>query len=86
MDHFRVREENWKDAVKKDPYFAWSESPAYVGRAVACLVADPKIMDRTGGSYSSWDMGKEYGFTDYDGRRPDWDKAMALYRRQKRAS
>jgi NAD(P)-dependent dehydrogenase (short-subunit alcohol dehydrogenase family) len=69
-----VTEDNWRDAGKKDPNFLESESPLFVGRAVAALAADPKVQGRTGMLYSSWELARDYGFTDYDGRRPDWGR------------
>lgn len=41
LDHFGVTEDTWRDATEKVPHFAISESPVYVGRAVAALAADP---------------------------------------------
>ena len=67
-----VTEANWRDAGKADSNFLESESPLYVGRAVAALAADPRMLDRTGQLWSSWELGRVYGFTDADGRRPDW--------------
>ena len=72
LDHFGVTEANWRDAVEKDPWFAESETPCYVGRAVAALAADPDVGRKAGRLFSSWTLAKEYGFTDIDGRRPDW--------------
>ena len=72
LDHFGVTEANWRDAIEKDPYFAESETPCYVGRAVAALAADPHVAQKSGRLFSSWALAKEYGFTDTDGRRPDW--------------
>lgn len=72
-----VTEENWRDAGKKDPNFLESESPLFVGRAVAALAADPNAIERTGQLLSSWELARHYGFTDYDGRRPDWG-ALAI--------
>jgi NAD(P)-dependent dehydrogenase (short-subunit alcohol dehydrogenase family) len=72
LEHFGVTETNWQDAGKKDKNFLESESPLFVGRAVAALAADPKILERTGEMVSAWELGREYGLTDYDGRRPDW--------------
>ena len=72
LDHFGVTEENWRDAIAKDPYFAESETPCFVGRAVAALAADPNVGDKSGGLFSSWDLAREYGFTDLDGRQPHW--------------
>lgn len=67
-----VTEANWRDAGKKDKNFLESESPLFVGRAVAALAQDPKVLERTGQLLSSWQCSREYKFTDYDGRRPDW--------------
>jgi len=72
-----VTEENWRDAGKKDPNFLESESPLFVGRAVAALASDPNAMRWTGQLLSSWELARHYGFTDYDGRRPDWG-ALAI--------
>ena len=72
LDHFGVTEANWRDAIEKDPYFAEAETPCYVGRAVAALAAEPDVGAKSGGLFSSWGLAKEYGFTDVDGRRPDW--------------
>ena len=74
LQHLGVTEETWRDAGKQDPNFLQSESPLFVGRAVAALAADPKVQDRTGMLVSSWELAREYGFTDYDGRRPDWGR------------
>jgi NAD(P)-dependent dehydrogenase (short-subunit alcohol dehydrogenase family) len=67
-----VTEANWRDGGESDPNFLESESPLYVGRAVAALAQDPNVMERSGQLCSSWELAREYGFTDYDGRRPDW--------------
>jgi NAD(P)-dependent dehydrogenase (short-subunit alcohol dehydrogenase family) len=74
LEHFGVTEKNWRDGGKKDKNFLTSESPLYIGRAVAALAADPQIMKRTGQLFSSWELAREYKFTDYDGRRPDWGR------------
>ncbi|MEU3552897.1 SDR family oxidoreductase [Streptomyces fragilis] len=71
LDHFGVGEENWRDAVEREPHFAISESPYFVGRAVAALAADPEVSRWNGQSLSSGGLAKEYGFTDRDGSRPD---------------
>jgi NAD(P)-dependent dehydrogenase (short-subunit alcohol dehydrogenase family) len=72
LEHFGVTEENWRDAGKKDRNFLASESPLFVGRAIAALAADPNVIERSGQLFSSWELGREYGLTDADGRRPDW--------------
>ncbi|MFC8083342.1 SDR family oxidoreductase [Streptomyces sp. NPDC057340] len=71
LDHFGVREENWRDALDRVPHFAISETPRYVGRAVAALAADPGAARFNGQSLSSGGLAQEYGFTDLDGSRPD---------------
>ena len=70
LDHFGVSEDNWRDAVAKDPFFAESESPFFVGRAVAALAADPEVDRRAGQVLFAADLAGDYGFTDIDGRRP----------------
>jgi NAD(P)-dependent dehydrogenase (short-subunit alcohol dehydrogenase family) len=74
LERFGVTEENWRDGGKKDSNFLVSESPLYVGRAVAALAADPEVLARTGQLLSSWQLARDYGFTDADGRRPDWGR------------
>jgi NAD(P)-dependent dehydrogenase (short-subunit alcohol dehydrogenase family) len=74
LQHLHVTEDNWRDAGKHDRNFLQSESPLFVGRAIAALAADPKVSDRTGMLCSSWELARDYGFTDYDGRRPDWGR------------
>jgi NAD(P)-dependent dehydrogenase (short-subunit alcohol dehydrogenase family) len=72
LEHFGVTEANWRDGAAKDPNFAHSETPAYLGRAVAALAADPDIMAKTGHALATWGLYKEYGFTDADGTQPDF--------------
>ena len=72
LDNYRVTEANWRDGAATNPHFAAiSESPRFVGRAVAALAADPDLMQRSGGSFSSGGLAREYGFTDLDGSQPD---------------
>jgi NAD(P)-dependent dehydrogenase (short-subunit alcohol dehydrogenase family) len=71
LDAYRVTEDNWRDATKVSPHFAISESPRYVGRAVAALAADPDVARWNGQSLSSGQLAKLYGFTDLDGSQPD---------------
>ncbi len=77
LDHFGVSEERWEDAVKQDPHFVESETPCFVGRAVAALAADPEVWKKAGGAYTSWDLAEEYGFDDVDGRRPHFGRHIA---------
>jgi NAD(P)-dependent dehydrogenase (short-subunit alcohol dehydrogenase family) len=71
LDTFGVTEANWRDATERIPHFGISETPRYVGRAVAALAADPGKQRHSGGSLSSGGLAREYGFTDLDGSRPD---------------
>jgi NAD(P)-dependent dehydrogenase (short-subunit alcohol dehydrogenase family) len=74
LEYFGVTESNWREGGEKDRNFLESESPLFVGRAVAALAADRHVMRRTGQLLSSWEVAREYGFTDVDGRRPDWGR------------
>jgi NAD(P)-dependent dehydrogenase (short-subunit alcohol dehydrogenase family) len=80
LDNFGVTETNWRDALDPRPDggypdapagFAFSESPRYIGRAVAALAADPDLAKWNQQSVSSAQLAREYGFTDIDGLQPD---------------
>jgi NAD(P)-dependent dehydrogenase (short-subunit alcohol dehydrogenase family) len=71
LDAYGVTEHTWRDATATEPHFAITESPAYVGRAVAALAADPDVARWSGQSLSSGQLAQVYGFTDADGSRPD---------------
>jgi NAD(P)-dependent dehydrogenase (short-subunit alcohol dehydrogenase family) len=71
LDHFGVSEANWQDATAKEPHFIISETPHFVGRAVAHLAADPEVARWNGRSLSSGQLAQVYGFTDLDGSQPD---------------
>ncbi|MZF83651.1 SDR family oxidoreductase [Streptomyces sp. SID5643] len=71
LDGYGVSEENWRDALERVPHFAISETPHYVGRAVAALAADADVARWNGQSLSSGGLAQVYGFTDLDGSRPD---------------
>ena len=78
LDNYRVTEANWRDGAATNPHFAAiSETPRFVGRAVAALAADPQVDRRNGGSFSSGGLAREYGFTDLDGSQPDCWRYMA---------
>lgn len=72
LEHFGVTESNWKDGTRVDPNFIASETPWFVGRAVAALAADPAVFEKRGKVFSSWNLSDEYGFSDRDGARPHW--------------
>ncbi|MDN3027403.1 SDR family oxidoreductase [Streptomyces sp. S.PB5] len=71
LEHYGVREDNWREALDQVPHFAISETPRYVGRAVAALAADPDVSRFNGQSLSSGGLAQVYGYTDLDGSRPD---------------
>jgi NAD(P)-dependent dehydrogenase (short-subunit alcohol dehydrogenase family) len=71
LDNFGVTEANWRDALEAQPHFGISETPRFVGRAIAALAADPDVHRHNGQSLSSGGLAREYGFTDLDGSRPD---------------
>lgn len=71
LDHFGVTEQNWRDALPGEPHFCISESPAYVGRAIAALATDPGAGRYAGKVVSSAQLARTYGVTDTDGTQPD---------------
>ncbi len=71
LEHDKVTEDNWRDGAKITPHFVISETPRFVGRAVAALAADPDKARWNGQSLSSGGLAQVYGFTDLDGTRPD---------------
>lgn len=77
LERFGVTEDTWRDAGAKDPNFLHSETPLFLGRAVAALAADRKVLTRSGELTSSWELAREYGFADADGSRPDWGEQAA---------
>jgi NAD(P)-dependent dehydrogenase (short-subunit alcohol dehydrogenase family) len=77
LERLEATEENWREVAEKSSKargygFAGSESPSFVGRAVAALAADPRVLEKSGGLYGSWTLADEYGFDDLDGTRPHW--------------
>lgn len=71
LEAYGVTEANWRDATAIQPHFAISETPRFVGRAIAALAADPERARWNGQSLSSGQLAQVYGFTDLDGSRPD---------------
>ncbi|MBK1870324.1 SDR family oxidoreductase [Taklimakanibacter albus] len=71
LEAYKVSELNWRDATKIEPHFIISETPHFVGRAVATLAGDPDKARFNGQSLSSGGLAQIYGFTDLDGSRPD---------------
>ncbi len=71
LEHHGVSESNWRQATERSPHFCISESPRYVGRAVAALAGDADVSRWNGQSLSSGQLAQAYGFTDLDGTQPD---------------
>jgi NAD(P)-dependent dehydrogenase (short-subunit alcohol dehydrogenase family) len=83
LENHGVTEANWRDATQRTPHFCISESPRYVGRAVAALAADPDAARWNGQSLSSGQLAQVYGFTDLDGTRPDcWRYMVEVVERE----
>jgi NAD(P)-dependent dehydrogenase (short-subunit alcohol dehydrogenase family) len=83
LEHHGVTEANWRDATQRTPHFCISESPRYVGRAVAALATDPDASRWNGQSLSSGQLAQAYGFTDLDGTRPDcWRYMVEVVERE----
>ncbi|MGW0182031.1 SDR family oxidoreductase [Nocardia sp. NPDC003345] len=83
LDNYHVTETTWRDALSErpgglstaPPGFAASESPRFIGRAVAAVAADPHRDRWNQRSVTTAELAREYGFTDIDGRVPDSWKA-----------
>jgi NAD(P)-dependent dehydrogenase (short-subunit alcohol dehydrogenase family) len=83
LENHRVSESNWREATERSPHFCISESPRYLGRAVAALAADPDRSRWNGRSLSSGGLAQVYGFTDLDGTRPDcWRYMVEVVERE----
>jgi NAD(P)-dependent dehydrogenase (short-subunit alcohol dehydrogenase family) len=78
LQHFGVTESTWQDAAKKDKNFLFSETPLLIGRAVAALAADEKVLARSGDIHSSWEVAREFELVDADGRRVDWGEQWKI--------
>ena len=74
LERFGVTEANWREA--KVQGFEASETPCFVGRAVAALAADPNVHRKAGGAYASWTLSDEYHFVDIDGGQPHWGRFL----------
>jgi NAD(P)-dependent dehydrogenase (short-subunit alcohol dehydrogenase family) len=77
LDRFGVTEDTWRDAGTRDPAFLESETPFYLGRAIAAVAADPDSARWSGGLYGSWSLASAYGVRDVDGSAPDFGTYMA---------
>ena len=83
LEHHGVSESNWRDATERTPHFCISESPRFVGRAVAALAGDPDVSRWNGQSLSSGELAQVYGFTDTDGTQPDcWRYMVEVVERE----
>lgn len=74
LDGYQVTEANWQDAVKGEPRFIHSETPRFMGRAIAHLAADPQVHRFNGQNITAFQAAEIYGVTDLDGRQPNcWE-------------
>jgi NAD(P)-dependent dehydrogenase (short-subunit alcohol dehydrogenase family) len=71
LDHFGVTSETWRDAIARDPHFAASETPRFVGRAVAALAQDPEVHPFAGRTLTSWELRRDNNRTNVYNRRHD---------------
>ncbi|MEV8608529.1 SDR family oxidoreductase [Amycolatopsis sp. NPDC051373] len=71
LEIYGVTEATWRDAVAEVPHFAISESPAFGGRAIVALAADPDRARWSGQTVSSGQLAQAYSIDDVDGSRPD---------------
>lgn len=79
LDHWGITEEQWQEGAKNEGFqYGGTESPRYIGRAVAALASDPNVSVKAGKCLNTSDLMKEYGFTDVDGRQPVFDWAPAF--------
>ncbi len=72
LDHFGVKEANWREGIRQDKNFVYSETPFYIGKAVVALACDRKVMNKSGQALVSGKLARLYGFTDMDGAQPVW--------------
>ena len=79
LEKFGVTEATWRDAVADHPDFEYSETPRFVGRAVAALAADPRVRRKSGLSLFVGDLADEYGFNDVDGSRPHFMRSLEAW-------
>lgn len=82
LDQFGATESTWRRTAETNEEakrwgFIASETPVYIGRAIAALAADPDRMRLSGGVYSSGTLSHMYDFTDLDGSRPDMARYIA---------
>ncbi|BBH24112.1 short-chain dehydrogenase [Paenibacillus baekrokdamisoli] len=72
LDHFGVKEENWRDAIEQEPHYVESETPYFLGKGIVALASDSNVSAKAGKVLASWQLSDEYGITDVDGREPHW--------------
>ena len=71
LDHWGMTEEEYQAGVKTEGFqYGGTESPHYIGRAVAALAADPNIAAKAGQALFTGTLVDEYGFADLDGTQP----------------
>lgn len=79
LDHFGLTEDTWASAHNPEWVAAggrFSETPRYLGRAVAALAADPHVDRYSGQTLASGQVARMYRFTDDNGTQPDMHTAL----------
>jgi NAD(P)-dependent dehydrogenase (short-subunit alcohol dehydrogenase family) len=67
-----MRTERVLAAHAAEPFdLSQTESPAYLGRAIRALAADPDVIAKSGELLTAGELAREYGFTDIDGQQPE---------------
>ena len=79
LDLFGVSEANWRDGAQRDPHFIASETPFYIGRAIVALASDSNVAAKSGQALATWNLAREYNFTDVDGNQPHWGEYFAQH-------
>ena len=86
LDHFCVTEAIWREVIAREPYFAESETPYFIGQAVVALASDPNVSAKSGKPLATWWLAEEYAFDDYDGRRPHWRRFFEAKQAEEQAA
>lgn len=82
LEHFGAKADTWREVAQTNESarqfgLIESETPRYLGRAIAELAADPARQRLSGGVYSTGTLSQMYDFTDVDGTRPNMGRYLA---------
>jgi NAD(P)-dependent dehydrogenase (short-subunit alcohol dehydrogenase family) len=76
LDQFGVTESSWREGGRGHGHWLDSETPYFLGKAVASLAADSHVHRRSGTVVGTWTLARAYRFRDLDGSRPDWGRVF----------